>query len=87
MLTVREVPKIESRPPKAGPGRGRRICDTRSPWKHKKESFFLMSAGFLWIRNDCWAVCIALQNAMSFTISTWFSVKSLVASALQNISQ
>lgn len=56
MLVVKETPQIGNRPPKVLSGRGRRICDTRSPWKDKKETLW-MSAGFLWNWNHSSAVC------------------------------
>lgn len=85
MLVVRGILKIEYRPPKSKPGRGRRICDTSS-WKHKKETFW-MSAGFIWNWNHSSAVCSIAKRMKSFTTTAWFAVKSLVASPPQVASQ
>lgn len=62
MRVVKETLKIESRPPKLS--LRKRICDTQSPWKHKKEAFW-MSADLFWD----WSRFSAAWNIAKHTVS------------------
>lgn len=66
MLVVKETLKIGRRLPKMKAGRGRGVCDTKSPWTHKQEASWML-AGFLWSWNRSSSVyniakCIEFHN-------------------------